>query len=78
MLRSFWSDESGQGVSEYAVIMALVSLTLLLVLVALRDEIARLYRLVRPEIEENLRRPGLGQGAGCPSVHGCKPDEGGG
>jgi Flp pilus assembly pilin Flp len=74
MPRSFWTDESGQGLTEYAVILALVSVTLLLVLVALRDEIARVFDIIREEIRS---RPGLGQGAGCPSVGGCKPRDGG-
>jgi Flp pilus assembly pilin Flp len=77
MLVSFWHDDSGQGLSEYAVILALVSVAMLVVLVAFRDEVGRLYGSIRVALEKDLAadspllKPGLGQGEGCPSVHGC-------
>jgi Flp pilus assembly pilin Flp len=82
MLVSFWHDESGQGLSEYAVILALVSVTMLVVLVAYRDEVGSLFGSIRMALQEDLQveplgKPGLGQGEGCPSVHGCNGNEGG-
>jgi Flp pilus assembly pilin Flp len=62
MLKSFWTDESGQGLNEYAVIIALVALALALVLVALREEIGRVYGATRAEIEEAMNRSGPGDG----------------
>ena len=38
LLKTFWTDQSGQGLTEYASIVALVSVALILVLVAFRDE----------------------------------------
>ncbi len=49
-LKSFWTDESGQGLTEYALIIALVSIGLILVLVAFRDEIANVFRAIRGEL----------------------------
>lgn len=51
LVRNFWSDESGQGLTEYAVIIALVSVALILVLIAFRDEIARVFNDIRGELE---------------------------
>lgn len=62
MLKAFWTDESGQGMNEYAVIIALVSVALALVLIALRDEIGRVYDATRLELEESMNRSGLGEG----------------
>ena len=53
LLKSFRKDRSGQGTTEYAVIIGLVSLTLLLFLVAFRTEVGRVYRMVRLELMEN-------------------------
>lgn len=39
----FWSDESGVAMSEYALILALVSVGLLLVLVLYRDAIGWVF-----------------------------------
>lgn len=50
LLKNFWSDESGQGLTEYAVIIALVSVALILVLIAFRDEIARVFNDIRGEL----------------------------
>jgi Flp pilus assembly pilin Flp len=56
-LRSFWNDESGQGLTGYAVIFVLVAVALLLVLVAFGDEIARVLNTIKQDIR---RRPRLG------------------
>ena len=50
LLKSFWTDESGQGLTEYAVIIALVSIALLLVLAAFRNELGRVFNDIRTEL----------------------------
>ena len=47
---SFWSDESGQGLVEYALIIALVSIGLMLVLISFRDQLAQVFRDIRDEL----------------------------
>ena len=51
LFKSFWTDESGQGLTEYAVIIALVSIALLVVLAAFRDELASVFNEIRTELE---------------------------
>jgi len=51
LLRSFWTDESGQGLTEYAVIIALVSVALLVVLAAFREELAGVFNKIRTSLE---------------------------
>jgi Flp pilus assembly pilin Flp len=76
LIKRYLVSESGQSLTEYAAIVALVALTVLLLLVAFRDEIARVFKMMlaeAAEVEEQMKtRPGLGQGAGCQSVGGCK------
>jgi Flp pilus assembly pilin Flp len=72
-LKSFWADESAQGLSEYALIIGIVAIGLLIALVALHEQLGRIYVAIKEEVAEQLkRRPGLGQGEGCASVHGCR------
>ena len=54
LLKSFWTDQSGQGLTEYASIVALVSVALILVLVAFRDELARIYNAMRTELNTQI------------------------
>jgi pilus assembly protein Flp/PilA len=54
LLQRFWSDESGQGLTEYASIIALVSVALLLVLVAFRNELGRIFNAMRTELNEQV------------------------
>ena len=54
LLKSFWTDQSGQGLTEYASIVALVSVALILVLVAFRDELARIYNAMRSELNTQI------------------------
>lgn len=46
LLKSFWADESGQGLTEYALILALVSVALVAVLVLFRNAIGRVIDAV--------------------------------
>ena len=50
LLKSFWTDESGQGLTEYAVIIALVSVALLIVLAAFRNELGRVFNAIRTSL----------------------------
>lgn len=52
LLKTFWTDESGQGLTEYAVVIGLVSVALLLVLIAFRDEIARVFNDARGQLQQ--------------------------
>jgi Flp pilus assembly pilin Flp len=54
MMKAFWTNESGQGLTEYASIVALVSVALILVLVAFRDELARIYNAMRSELNTQI------------------------
>jgi pilus assembly protein Flp/PilA len=47
LFTSLWKDESGQGLTEYALIIALVAIGLIIVLVAFRDEIANVFNRIR-------------------------------
>lgn len=47
---SLWSDDSGQGLTEYALIVGLVSVTMVLVLTALSDELGTVYNAVVDEL----------------------------
>ncbi len=49
-IQAFWSDESGQGLTEYAAIIALVSIGLMLVLIAFRNELGRIYNAITAEL----------------------------
>ncbi len=47
LMQHFWNDESGQGLTEYALVLALVSIGLIAVLVLFRDAIGKVFsRLV--------------------------------
>ena len=50
LFKSFWTDESGQGLTEYALIIALVSIALIIVLIAFRNEIGRVFKSIRSEL----------------------------
>ena len=50
VFRKFWADESGQALTEYALIIALVSIGLILVLIAFRDELGRIFNAIRTEL----------------------------
>ena len=44
MLRNLWKDESGQGLTEYALLIALVSLGLIVLLGTYRTAIGNVFR----------------------------------
>lgn len=43
LLQRFWHEESGQGLTEYALVLALVSIGLIAVLVIFRDAIGGIF-----------------------------------
>lgn len=47
---ALWSDESGQGLTEYALIIGLVSVALVLVLVAMSNELGRVFNAIVDEL----------------------------
>jgi Flp pilus assembly pilin Flp len=50
LIKNLWNDESGQGLTEYAVIIALFAVGLLLVLIAFREAIAQVFRDTTSEL----------------------------
>jgi pilus assembly protein Flp/PilA len=43
LMKRFWADESGQGLTEYALVLALISIGLIAVLIVFRDSIGRVF-----------------------------------
>ena len=43
VLHAFWSDESGQGLVEYALIIALIAVGLIAILLVLRNSIGNVF-----------------------------------
>lgn len=54
LLKTFWNDESGQGLTEYASIIALVSVGLIAVLIAFRGELGRIFNAMRGELNSGI------------------------
>jgi pilus assembly protein Flp/PilA len=50
MLKSFWTDESGQGLTEYALIIALVSILLIAALLAFSEQIQGVFTRIGEEL----------------------------
>jgi pilus assembly protein Flp/PilA len=49
-MRKFWKDESGQGLTEYALIIALVAVALIAVLILFRNSIGRVFQRATNEL----------------------------
>jgi pilus assembly protein Flp/PilA len=47
LFKNFWSDESGQGLTEYALIIALVAIGLIAILVLFRNSIGNVFNVSR-------------------------------
>jgi pilus assembly protein Flp/PilA len=43
LFKRFWSEDTGQGLTEYALILALVSIGLIAILVIFRDSIGGIF-----------------------------------
>jgi pilus assembly protein Flp/PilA len=53
LFTSLWKDESGQGLTEYALIIALVAIGLIIVLVAFRNEIGAVFNRIRTTLSNS-------------------------
>lgn len=60
----FWNDESGQGLTEYALIIALVAVALIVVLVIFRNQIGGVFNRANQALND---APGSGFPATDPS-----------
>jgi pilus assembly protein Flp/PilA len=52
MLKALWTEEDGQGLMEYALLLAMVSLGLFLVVTNFRDELGDVFDNVIEELQE--------------------------
>ncbi len=52
LFKSFWADESGQGLTEYALIIALVSVGVIAVLYIFRDAIGRIFSRIADTLKD--------------------------
>lgn len=57
MLKELWNDESGQGLTEYALLLALVSLGLILLLGSYRNALGNVFRNARNVLNNNSSVP---------------------
>jgi pilus assembly protein Flp/PilA len=46
LFKSFWTDESGQTLAEYALLLGLIAIVVILVLVLLGEQIRNVFSLV--------------------------------
>ena len=51
LLKTFWTDDSGQGLAEYAVLIALITLALILVITPFRDAIINVFNRVTEALQ---------------------------
>jgi Flp pilus assembly pilin Flp len=56
-LKGLWTDESGQGLTEYALLIALVSLGLILLLGSYRAALGNIFRNTRNVLNGNSTIP---------------------
>jgi Flp pilus assembly pilin Flp len=42
-MRSFWHDEHGQGLIEYALILSVISVAIILVMIFFKDQLSNLF-----------------------------------
>ncbi len=46
MFRKLWNDEAGQGMTEYGLIIGVVSVLLITVLVAFKDKLVEIFNKI--------------------------------
>ncbi len=42
----FWRDESGQGLVEYALIIAVIAITIIIAMIFLRDQLSNQFSMI--------------------------------
>jgi pilus assembly protein Flp/PilA len=55
--QAFWSEESGQGLVEYALIIALVAIGLMAILLVLRNSIGNVFNNAATQINNAPTNP---------------------
>jgi pilus assembly protein Flp/PilA len=53
VVKTLWNDESGQGLTEYALLIALVSLGLITLLLAFRNSIGNVFKNATTTLNNN-------------------------
>ena len=61
LMTRFWADDSGQGLTEYALIIALVSIGLFVALGLFRESIENVFTAITDRLND-LPGPGAGDG----------------
>jgi pilus assembly protein Flp/PilA len=56
-LQALWNDEQGQGLTEYALLIALISLGLILLLGSYRNALGNVFRNARNVLANNATVP---------------------
>lgn len=51
LMKNLWNDESGQGLTEYGVIIAIVSVALVLLLTVFSNELGRIFNGAIDQLE---------------------------
>jgi pilus assembly protein Flp/PilA len=57
MWKAFWSDDSGQGLVEYALIIALVAVGLIAILLVLRNSIGNVFNNAATQLNNAPTNP---------------------
>lgn len=57
LLRSLWADDSGQGLVEYALIIALVAVGLIAILLVLRNSIGNVFNNAATQLNNAPTNP---------------------
>ncbi len=57
LVKKLWNDESGQGLTEYALILGLISVVCIAILVAFGSEIARVFNASGTEMKKAAVTP---------------------
>jgi pilus assembly protein Flp/PilA len=55
--QAFWSDETGQGLVEYALIIALVAVGLIAILLVLRNSIGNVFNNAATQLDNAPTNP---------------------
>ena len=55
--KALWSDESGQGLVEYALIIALIAVGLIAILLVLRNSIGNVFNNAAPQLNNAPATP---------------------